>query len=351
MTRATDIELPKGVRRVLARGREYFYFQSGRGTAHQGPRITLPGDPTSPEFFIALGKAMGGSSTGANAPHLLRPVSFGQVADLFINSPQFKQRSEATQKQYRSWLKIARRGVWEDLPAAGLKPKHVRELIDGLAHVPSTANNVLAVLRAVQHWAIVHEHFEHAFTAGIDPFPLRGGHRPWTDAQCAFAEKNFTGGLRVGYFLERFTGQRASDVVRLGPSFIDDDGFAMTQKKTRREVWIPIEPALATEMARWPKRNSPGPYLRQDDGSPVSRTLLWSWFDKMRAKHGVLAKATWHGLRATRVVELRRRGYSALQVADTVGMSPQMVERYSRFANAKESGKAAVLAMRNRQRA
>ncbi len=36
------VNLPKGVHRVVARGREYFYYQAGRGTEHAGPRIALP---------------------------------------------------------------------------------------------------------------------------------------------------------------------------------------------------------------------------------------------------------------------------------------------------------------------
>jgi hypothetical protein len=37
--------------------------------------------------------------------------------------------------------------------------------------------------------------------------------------------------------------------VRLGDSFIDDGGFRLSQKKTKREIWCPIEPVLAAAMA------------------------------------------------------------------------------------------------------
>ena len=32
------VELPKGIHRVVSRGREFFYFQAGRGTSAEGPR-------------------------------------------------------------------------------------------------------------------------------------------------------------------------------------------------------------------------------------------------------------------------------------------------------------------------
>lgn len=48
------IELPRGVHRVKARGRDYFYFQPGRGTPNAGARVRLPDDPRSPEFWTAV---------------------------------------------------------------------------------------------------------------------------------------------------------------------------------------------------------------------------------------------------------------------------------------------------------
>jgi len=63
-----------------------------------------------------------------------------------------------------------------------------------------------------------------------------------------------------------------------------------------------------------------------------------------------LAGATFHGLRATRVVELRQRGATTLQIQDQVGMSPKMIERYCRFADKKANGKAAVFALAERRK-
>ena len=54
-----SISLPKGVHRVIARGREFYYFQAGRGTDHAGPRVRLPNDPATPEFWQAVRQAQG----------------------------------------------------------------------------------------------------------------------------------------------------------------------------------------------------------------------------------------------------------------------------------------------------
>jgi hypothetical protein len=48
---------------------------------------------------------------------------------------------------------------------------------------------------------------------------------------------------------------RGSDVVRLGPTDIDTyqgrEAFALTTQKRKRDVWCPIMPPLASEMATW----------------------------------------------------------------------------------------------------
>jgi hypothetical protein len=62
-----------------------------------------------------------------------------------------------------------------------------------------------------------------------------------------------------------------------------------------------------------------------------------------------LEGTTWHGLLANRVVELRRRGLTTLQIQDLVGMSLKMVERYCRFADKKANAEATIIQMEERR--
>lgn len=331
--------LPKGVHRVVARGREYFYFQANRGTAAQGPRTVLPNDPHTPEFWVAIRKAQGFEAIAA--------PTFAAICDLFETSAHFSTLADTTKDKYRRSL-IPARKAWGDLPATGLRPVHVRTLLDEFTTKPGTANNLLGVMWALNKWGRSRGHFDQSITEGVEPFPTKGGHVPWTPEQCAAAEQNFTGMLRRGYFLLRYTGQRGSDVVRLGESFIDDGGFALKQRKTGVDIWCPIEPALAGEMATWERR--PGPFMFQKYGKRYSRELLDDHFATARGALPPLAGCTLHGLRGTRVVELRQRGATALQIQDQVGMSLRMIERYCRFADKKANGKAAVVALEERRR-
>ncbi|MPZ36775.1 MAG: tyrosine-type recombinase/integrase [Rhizobiales bacterium] len=338
------VNLPRAVHRVVSRGREYFYYQAGRGTDHASPRIPLPNDPHSPEFWNAIRQAQG----------IVGPIptdTINALADAHeIAWPTLPRKlSDATKEQYRRSLRVVRT-AWGDLRADALRPSHVQALIDGLANTPGKANNVLDALRAMCRWAMgPRELLSRDPTLGVAHFADGEGHKPWTPEQLKFADENFTGMLRRAYVLARYTGQRISDVVRLGFTDIDEGGFALRQKKTGVRPWCPIFPELESEMATWEKR--PGPFLVQDNGKPFSTNQLWKVFNKAREDHAELKDAVWHGLRANAVIRLRQSGYSTAQISDMIGMSPPMVERYSRHADRKAGGQAVLLALKQGQTA
>lgn len=106
------MELPKAVHRVVSRGREYFYYQEGRNTPHQGPRIRLPNDPRTPEFWQAIRQAQG--LKGA-AP----TDTVGALIDAYLSCPAvLANLTEDSLKLYSRSLKVAR-DAWGALPASG----------------------------------------------------------------------------------------------------------------------------------------------------------------------------------------------------------------------------------------
>jgi integrase len=203
-------------------------------------------------------------------------------------------------------------------------------------------------MRAMSAWARARDHIPHSLTEGVRPFQMKTGHQPWGPEQIRCVHEKLTGIVRRGVMLMLYTGQRGSDVVRLGWTDIEEGGFNLRhQQKTGRSVWCPIVPELAVEMQTWERR--PGPFL-QENGKLLNRKRLWDLFDKARADLPELQGFTPHGLRATAVIRLRRAGLETLQIQDIVGMSLAMIERYCRFADRKESGKAALVSLeRTRQ--
>lgn len=336
------MELPKGVHRVRSRGREYFYHQAGRGTDHVGARTRLPDDPQTAEFWIALRQAQG-------LKGVITTETVNALIDAYEMSPAFTDPatlSDGSRDLYRRMLKIAR-SAWGELPSAKLRPVHVQAIMDGFSATKGKANTFLGSMRALSAWASARGHVETSLTEGVKPYPVLGGHKPWTSGQIAMAHEQLTGTIRRGVMLYIFTGQRGSDVVRLGWTDIDEGGFSIRQRKTGREVWCPIVPELAAEMATWERR--PGPFLLQDSGTPYTRKLFSKHFAAVREEAPILAGVTLHGLRCTAVVRLRREGLSTGQISDITGMSLAMIERYCRFADKKVSGQAALISL-NRTR-
>ena len=342
------VDLPRGVHRVNARGREYFYWQAGRGTASAGERIRLPSDPHSPGFWAALRQAQG----------IVGPVatdSIDALVDAYVAAwPTLPEKlADGTQRLYTRNLKRASK-LWGNLPAKGLRPVHIRSVMQQLADTPGAANNFLATMRALSAWARVNDRIDSPLCDGIKPFKMGGGHRPWTDEQIKVAHEHLTGMVRRGVLLMCFTGQRGSDAVRLGPTMIDDGGFDLGwrgQVKTGERPWCPILPELAKEMETWEKR--PGPFLLTESGKPFTRKYFAEQFMEQKqalAARGITALdgTTLHGLRATAVVRLKRAGLSDSMIGDIIGMSVAMVERYTRFENKRASGKAALVILAER---
>jgi integrase len=324
------VTLPKGVHRTVSHRKERYHYQRNRGTSYAGPRIKLPNDPRSPEFWAALRRVQDGTS-------IIDVSSINALLDLYLSSPQFGDLAPGSQAQYRLHLKRVRK-AWGNLPSVGLRPHHIRELLDSMADRKGSANTLLGVLRALSDWGLERGHFEMSITHGVKPYKTEGGHKPWTAEQCASAAKTLSGLVKRAYFLGRYTGQRISDVVRLGPTMLDEGGFRLAPQKTGHrigEIWIPIEPPLAAEMATWDHQL--GPYV------PMAIKTLEDHFARQRDAVPELVGLTFHGLRGTRVIELRERGHNTLEISAQVGMSQGIIERYCRFADRKKLGKAAVL--------
>lgn len=335
---APKIDLPRPVHKVTSRGRPYFYWQLGRGTPQQGPRIRLPDDPRSPEFWAAIRKLEG-------TPE--RTDTIGALIDAYVAAwPGLRKKlAPSTQDYYRRYLKYIRT-IWGHLPAAELTPRDVEALITKIGvSKPGRANNVLYALRSMCSWARGPAgHLTTDPTHGVKVYESEEGHLPWTTDQIAFAHESFTGMMRRAFFLGCYTGQRVSDLVRLSWDDVQGNNIPLRQKKTGARPVCPILPELKAEMDTWERR--PGPFLLQESGrnkgKPFSPNGLWKMFDKVRKDQPVLEGTVPHGWRANAVIRLRTAGHSALLISDVVGLSVEMVEHYCRHQDKTESARVVL---------
>lgn len=229
-----------------------------------------------------------------------------------------------------------------------LRPSLVQAFIDGLAGRPGKQAASLAVLRQLERWAIVRDLLPYPITTGIEYERSHDGHKPWTDEQVALAEEHARPELARAITLGANTGQRGSDLVKMRWTDIEAyngrDGINVVQKKTDRQLWVPITHELAAALGQWERR--PGMILLRPTGIPWTRkALTWAWICERDSKPALapLKGLVLHGLRATACVRLMRAGANTRQIASMVGMSEEIVGRYCRFSVQRENASAAVV--------
>lgn len=285
-------------------------------------------------------------------PKRINDSCFAQVVRDFMSpaNPKWGKYADASRELWgRELTRATGPNCLGDLSVMVIRPVHVQAYMDGIADRPAKQAACLSALKLVERWAIRRERLLNAITTGVEIGESDGGHTPWSESHVALAEKHAREDIRNVVILGANTGQRGSDLVRMGPTDIEVyegmKGIKVTQQKTGREVWIPITRALAEAMESWPRR--PGPFLRKMDGQPWTREQLTAQWVRERDKNPELrplrdAGLVLHGLRGHACVRLLRAGANTRQISDVVGMSEPMVKNYTRFSDQRENAMAAV---------
>lgn len=288
----------------------------------------------------------------------VEPHSFAAVIRAYLQSPHFAKLAPSTQQTYRIYLRIAELpDVLGGLPVTVIRPSLVQKFLNGLADKPGAQIRARVAIKAVEAFALPLDLLPHSITTGTTVIGSHGGHKPWTDEQVSIAEQYAAPHIAKLITLAANTGQRGSDLCRMRWSDIEDvdgrQGINVVQRKTGLQLWIPFTLELQYAVSMWERR--PTFILLNRQGQPYGnrKNLSMSW-ERERDGNAALAPCAGlvlHGLRATAVVRLRRAGATTPQIVDMVGLSAPMVERYSRFADQKQSALAAVLHLdRNRNK-
>jgi integrase len=279
---------------------------------------------------------------------------FAALVRAFKGSPKFLSLRPASQALLGRELDFAcRPTLLGAVLVDEIRPALVQQYLDGWNDKPGKQAAALAAFKMLEKWAVVRDLLPRSITLGVETGKPTGGHIPWTDEQVRIAEQHARPDLARVITLGANTGQRGSDLVRMGwgdiESFRGRDGINVKQVKTGREVWCPILEPLAKAMATWERR--PGPFLLTPWGLPWERQQLteaWNYERRHNPALSDLRKLVLHGLRGHACVRLYGAGCTTKQVADMVGMSEPMVARYTRLSVQKENALAVVLKLEPR---
>lgn len=329
-------------RDVDRHGNERFYFRRP-GKA----KVRLPGQPGSAEFMEAYAAALEDQSrqSAGNAP------AAGTLSALIVayyQSYNFRKLNPRTQYVYRGILDRFRTR-FGDGPAKLLKPTHIKDILDKQADRPGATKNLLKALRQAFQYG-VERGLVNSNPAAAVTFSTgkTDGFRAWTDDDIEKFREKWPSGTRarLALALLLYTGQRRSDVVRMGRQHVKDGIITVRQQKTGASLDIPIHPELQTEIDLIPAGQMM--FLQTAYGKPMSPVGFSNWFSECARDAGLPKKSSPHGLRKAAARQLAEAGCSEREIMAITGhQSAKEVDRYTASARQKVLARAAMGRMGN----
>jgi integrase len=323
-------------------------------------KVRLRGVPWTPEFMAEYEAAKGGPST-ARRKEITAGTWRWLCTRYFAESADYLRLDNRTKRVRRGILEatldepIAPGSLrfFRDMPLSRMTANEVEVLRDRKLAFPESANSRVKAIRAVFKWA--------ARKKGADGKPLApsnpsrdvaylksnnpGGYHTWTVHEVwQFEERHPIGTkARLALALLLFTGQRRSDITRLGRQHVRDGKITLTQFKGRNRqptrLVLPILPALQQII----DASSCGDmtFLVNELGRPFTDAGFGNWFRDRCVEAGVPGRA--HGLRKAGATIAANNGATAHQLMAMFGWRTlKMAEQYTRAADQQRLAESAM---------
>ena len=158
----------------------------------------------------------------------------------------FRRSLPRTQRARRYLIEqfVAKYG---NCPVVELEPRHIKGIMDKMASTPGMARNVLSVIRILMALAIEDGLRTDNPALGIKrpKLSVEGWHA-WDEGDIAQYELRHPVGsqARLALALALHTGQRRSDLIRMGKQHVRDGKLIVRQQKTGTPLEIPIHREL-----------------------------------------------------------------------------------------------------------
>jgi integrase len=343
---------------IDSRGKPRWYFRR-RGFK----QIPLCGLPWSPEFMADLSAAMAGSTpaTEVGSSQII-PGTVAALVTAFLDcSPQssspLKAQAANTQRDRRYILeKFSKDHGSKPLyrtDSSGrrmmlLTQEIMQRVVNAKSDMPFAQRNFLNALRSMFQWAVREGRVPSDPTAGVLRAKTKStGYRTWSEAEIEKFEAAHPIGTkaRLAFGLLLFTGQRRSDVVRMGTSHIHRGILTIDQRKTEGQdeahVEIPVHPKLR-EIIDGTTTVGTQTFLVNSDGRAFTPERFGNWFRELCDLAGCSGVSA-HGLRKAAARRLAELGCSAHEIASITGhASLREVERYTKAASRKRLAHSAM---------
>jgi integrase len=303
------MKLPKHVKAwVDKRDGCAYYYLSRPGQ----PRVRLRGLPWSPSFMAAYEAALAGPRTTIGAARI-KPGSVAAVVAAYLDSQQaFGSKSAGTQRMRRGILERFR-AAYGDRPFALLPPEWIEALLD--AKPPHAARSWLVTLRSLCRFALKRGWLRADPTRDIKQRAVKGdGFHTWSEEEISQFEGHHPIGTkpRLALALLLYSGQRRSDVVRMGRQHVRDGVLTVKQQKTGAALAIPVHPHLQAVLDAMPSEHLT--FLVTATGKPYGGNAFSEQFRNWCDAAGLPTRCKPHGLRKAACRRLAEAGCSGNEI-------------------------------------
>jgi integrase len=249
--------------------------------------VALPGLPWSPEFMAVYTEALAEQPLQPGNGRSARPGSLRALTIGYFQSSDFRTMQPRTQRVYRNMIERFCEQQDKDgnrfgnKPAAMLRRDHIVRLMAAEADKPEAANMLRRVLRAMMKCAVDIGMRADDPTRDVKALQSKtDGFHSWTEEEIEQFEARHPAGTRarLAFALLLYTGQRRSDVVRMGRQHIRDGFISVRQQKTGVELAIPLHPDLLELLSETPRDNLT--FLTTQFGQPFTSNGFGNWFRK-----------------------------------------------------------------------
>jgi integrase len=236
-----------------------------------------------------------------------------------------------------------------DKRAALIGREHVVRLIATKADKPEAANQFRKVLRAMMKHAVEIGLRADDPTRDVRAIRVKSeGFHSWTDVEITQFENRHPVGsrARLAFALLLYTGQRRSDVMRMGCQHVRNGVLTVCQEKTGAKLSIPLHPTLQAILASTPIGNMT--FLTTQFGKPFTSNGFGNWFRDQCNAAG-LPQCSAHGLRKAAARRLAEAGCTAHEIASITGhASLKQVAHYTRAVDQERLASAAMEKVKTR---
>src|SRR5262249_39179000 len=170
----------------------------------------------------------------------------------------------------------------------------------------------------------------------------RDGHHTWSESEIEqFEERHaISSRARLALALLLYTGQRRSDVVRMGRQHIRDGVLHVRQLKTGAELAIPIHADLHAIIRESAAEHMT--FLVTEFGKPFTAAGFGNWF-REQCDMANLHHCSAHGLRKAAARRLAEAGCTEHEIAAITGhASLREITRYTKAVDQKRLATAAI---------